>query len=437
MIRPTRRAVLLFALGVPLALVMVIAAPGLWKLSFDYGALVLLAIGSDAFLAFPRRQLLATVEPPKTLYVGERRSVSVGLTAAPHPRPTRFELMLEQRGSLDRPEILAVDLLPGGPAEAELPLRANRRGRVSIDRLWLRWQGPFALVEFVQRQAIDRSIDVLPNVRGVQSAALQFFAREAIAGVKVQQEKGEGTEFDALREWAPGLDHRFMDWKHSARHRRLLSKEFKTESNHPVVLAFDTGYLMCEPMDGISRLDHAINAGLLLAWISLRGGDLVGIYGFDASIRKYLRPIAGLANYGRIQRATAELAYHHQETNFTLGLAELNLRLRRRVLVVLFTDFVDTVTAELLIESMQRVAARHAVIFVTLTDPLLRAAAETAPDRFEQVAEAVVAQDLMRDRRVVFERLARLGIHCLDVPSAGLSVGLINRYLMVKQRGLI
>jgi uncharacterized protein (DUF58 family) len=203
------------------------------------------------------------------------------------------------------------------------------------------------------------------------------------------------------------------------------------------VLAFDTGYLMCEPMDGISRLDHAINAGLLLAWISLRGGDLVGTYGFDATTRQYLRPTAGLANFGRIQRATAELAYHHQETNFTLGLAELNLRLQRRALVVLFTDFVDTVTAELLIESMQRVAARHAVIFVTLTDPLLRAVAETAPDRFEQVAEAVIVQDLKRDRRIVFERLARLGIHCLDVPSAGLSVGLINRYLMVKQRGLI
>src|SRR5579859_334214 len=144
MIRPTRRAVLLFSLGVPLAFVMVIAVPGLWKLSFDYSALVLLAIGSDAFLAFPKRLLRVTVDLPKSLYVGERRSASVTIAAAPHPRVTRFELLLEQQGHLDRAEIHVLELRPDGPATAELPLRAGRRGRVSIDRLWLRWQGPLA-----------------------------------------------------------------------------------------------------------------------------------------------------------------------------------------------------------------------------------------------------------------------------------------------------
>ncbi len=86
----------------------------------------------------------------------------------------------------------------------------------------------------------------------------------------------------------PGLDSRFIDWKHSARHRKLLCKEFRTERNHQIVMAFDTGYLMLEPVDGITRLDHAINAGLMLAWVSLQGGDLVGTYGFDAAVRQYL-----------------------------------------------------------------------------------------------------------------------------------------------------
>ena len=87
--------------------------------------------------------------------------------------------------------------------------------------------------EFTRRITLDRAIDVLPNVRGVQSAALQFFAREAIFGIKVQPQKGEGTEFEALRDYAPGLDNRFIDWKHSARHRKLVCKEFRTERNHP------------------------------------------------------------------------------------------------------------------------------------------------------------------------------------------------------------
>jgi uncharacterized protein (DUF58 family) len=86
-------------------------------------------------------------------------------------------------------------------------------------------------------------------------------------------------------------------------------------------MAFDTGYLMLEPIEGITRLDHAINAGLALAWISLQGGDLVGIYGFDAAVRHYLSPIRGISGFARIRRSTAELTYQHQETNFTLGLA--------------------------------------------------------------------------------------------------------------------
>jgi uncharacterized protein (DUF58 family) len=194
---------------------------------------------------------------------------------------------------------------------------------------------------------------------------------------------------------------------------------------------------MREPIEGIPRLDHAINAGLLLAWISLQGGDLVGTYGFDAAVRHYRGPVRGIANFSRVQQAAAELAYRQEETNFTLGLAGLSARLKRRALIVLFTDFVDTVTAELLIESVERMASRHVVVFVTLRDSLLQKTVDAAPADFERVAEAVIAHDFLRDRSIVFERLDRMGVHCLDVPSRGLSVNLINRYLLIKQRGLI
>jgi uncharacterized protein (DUF58 family) len=292
-------------------------------------------------------------------------------------------------------------------------------------------------MEFVRRVAVGLSVDVVPNVRGVRSSTLQFFEREAIFGNKVQQSKGEGSEFEALRDYAPGLDSRFIDWKHSARHRKLLCKEFRVERNHQIVLAFDTGYLMVEPVDGLPRLDHAINAGLLLAWISLQAGDLVGLFGFDEVLRQYQQPRRGVSSFSRLQRATASFDYYHTETNFTLGLAELSARLKRRALVILFTDFIDTVTAELLVEATARVARRHVVVFVTLRDAVLHGIADAPPNRFEDVAKAVIAYDFLRERNTVFERLARLGVHCLDVPTRSLPVNLINRYLLIKQRGLL
>jgi uncharacterized protein (DUF58 family) len=437
MIRPTGRAVLAFVCGIPLALIVAIYDPSLWVVSFAYGALVLLAGVTDGSLAFPSRLFDLKLNVPDHLSIGEEGAITATIAATRWRRATTFEFIADQRGEVEPPTIVSGVLLPGEPARVPLPVVPRRRGQVRIDRVWVRWLGPLGLVEFVRQIPVDRVIDVLPNVRGVHGVALQFFSREAIFGIKTERHKGEGAEFEALREYVPGFDSRFIDWKHSARHRKLVCKEFQIERNHPVIMAFDTGYLMLEPIDGITRLDHAINAGLALAWISLQGGDLVGIYGFDAAVRHYLSPVRGISSFGRIRRSTAELSYQHQETNFTLGLAELNARLKRRALVILFTDFVDTITAELLIESMQRLANRHVVVFVTQRGSVLQRAIEAAPREFTDVAQSVIAHDFLRERSIVLERLERLGVHCLDVPARGLSVALINRYLLIKQRGLI
>jgi uncharacterized protein (DUF58 family) len=437
MIRPTPRAVLLFVGGIPLTLIAVIYSPNLWPLSVSYGVLVLLIAASDLGLALPPRLLQIDISMPDKLYIGERGAVAAEIAAPRYRRAAGFELIAEQHGEVERSDIVSAQLATGEKARIALPVVPRRRGRVHVERVWIRWRGPLGLVEFIRRIPIDRTIDVLPNVRGVHGSALQFYMQEAMYGIKTQLQQGEGAEFDALREYMVGLDSRFIDWKHSARHRKLLCKEFRTERNHQVIMAFDTGYLMLEPVDGITRLDHAINSGLVLAWVSLQGGDLVGTFGFDAQVRQYVGPGRGISSLARIERATAELTYNRQETNFTLGLAELSMRLKRRALVILFTDFVDTITAELLIESMQRVANRHLVVFVTQRGSVLQNAVDAAPNRFVDVAQAVIAQDFLRERSIVFERLERLGVHCIDVPSRSLPIALINRYLMIKQRGLI
>jgi uncharacterized protein (DUF58 family) len=285
MIQPTLRAFAIFAFGVPGALFLVIYEPDLWLWSFDWGAFVLVAIGTDLMLALPRRMLQVTVTAPDSMQVGERDAVTVTIGETTHPRPTRFELVREQRPDPDPDECVVAELLPGAAGQARFPLWAQRRAQIHVDAVWLRWRGPLGLIELTRRIEVGRAIDVVPNVRGVRSSVLQFLSREALHGNKVQEQKGEGTEFESLRDYVAGMDSRFIDWKHSARHRRLVSKEFRTERNHQIILAFDTGYLMTEPVDGLARLDHAINAGLLLSWISLQGGDFVGLLAFAAACR--------------------------------------------------------------------------------------------------------------------------------------------------------
>jgi uncharacterized protein (DUF58 family) len=437
MMMPTARAAFLFAGGVPIALALVAAAPDLWSLSVDFSMIVLMAVAADALIAFPPRRLVLVARPPARLIVGQSGVLVVEVKPAQYRGEACFEIRLEQRGALDETATERLEVQSGSPAAVSLALTAHRRGRVFVDAVWVRWNGPLSLTRFVRRIPVDAAIDVVSDVHGAQNAALQFFARDAVFGIKVQRQQGDGTEFDALREYTPGLDPRRVDWKRSARHRKLLCKEFDTERNHQIILAFDTGYLMREPINKVTRLDHAINAGLVLAWIAMRGGDLVGIYGFDALVRSYHAPMRGLSHFAHVQRATAGLDYNAVETNFTLGLAELNIRLKRRALVVLFTEFVDTITAELLVESLERVRNRHVVVLVTLRDNDLQQTINATPDSFEAVVKSVIAQDIERDRSVVFERLERMGLHCLDASTADVTVALIVRYLMIKQRGLI
>jgi uncharacterized protein (DUF58 family) len=276
---------------------------------------------------------------------------------------------------------------------------------------------------------------VVPNIRPVKAVALRFLNdREFRAGLKIERYKGDGTEFDSLREHAPGDDHRSIDWKASARHKKLVARQFRAERNHQVVIAIDTGRLMCEPLAGIPKVDHAVNAALLLAYVSLRAGDRVGLATFDAKPGLYVEPKGGLRGFEVLRQMAGQVDYSESETNFTLGLTSIGQRLSRRSLIVVLTDFVDTISAELMVENLDRLSRRHVVIFVALQDPGLATTAAAAPDGLAALNRAVVAGGLLRDREVVLRRLRRLGVLPIDAEPRAVTTRLINTYLDVKRR---
>ncbi len=435
--RPTFRCVLMFTAGFPVALIPVLVTPQLWTLWLTFMAATVALTGFDALLALPRRRLEHGLTPPETLFIGDSDDLVIVL----RPRSWRRRVVVEVLVDLDEqlvPQPIRKVIISGGDTtEVRIPLTAKRRGTVKIERLWLRWRGPFGLTARVISPLIGKNIPVVPNVRAVRSAAIRFFAEDAILGLKLDRRKGDGSEFDALREYVVGMDHRAIDWKHSARHRKLVCKEFRAERNHQIVVALDTGYLMSEPLEGVPKLDHAINAALLLGYFSLRAGDRISLYAFDAKVRAFSEPQSGVGAFPRLQRLTADIEYRHEETNFTLGLAELATRLRRRSLVIVLTDFVDSITAELMIENVSRLARRHLVLFVATRDPTLEKQAARQPHTVKDIHRSVVAAQFAREREVVIERLKRAGVHCLDVPPANVSVQMLNRYLEIKRRELI
>jgi uncharacterized protein (DUF58 family) len=433
---PTRRAVLLAALGAVPALLLAVFAPGVWGMSLAWvlviGALMLL----DAALGAPRDHVLIETDFPAVLAAGGAGELTLRITFGRRP-PRRAELMAQVNERLRVTPARARVAVEEGRCGAVFDLTPTRRGAAELEMVWVRWTGPLGLVWKQRAEPLARRCVVTPNVAWVKQEALRLFARDAIFGVKAQIERGDGTEFNSLRDYQPGMNLRAIDWKQSARHRQLLSKEYRTERNHHVVLALDCGRAMCEPVAGLPRVDWAINAALLLAYVSLKIGDRVGLFAFADRALVSAPAMAGAGAFGPLQRMASQIDYGAEETNYTLSLTQLSATLQRRSLIVIFTDFTDPTSAELMLENLGRLMKRHLVLFVSPRDGELEAMAAAEPTVAEDVSRAVTAGALLRERDVVIGRLRRLGAHVVDVPVERAGTEVLNAYLDIKRRELL
>jgi uncharacterized protein (DUF58 family) len=316
-------------------------------------------------------------------------------------------------------------------------LEPTRRGNGRLETLWLNWTGPLGLIRIRRNETLDLDVPISPNTRWVKEEAVRLYTRDADFGIKMQIERGDGSEFDALREFSSGMDRRAIDWKHSARHRSLLAKEFRTERNHNIVFAFDSGRLMCEPLGGVPKIDRAINAALLLAYVSLRSGDKTALFGFDARPTVTSNVLAGVGAFPHMQRLASQIDYSVEEANYTLAITSLAARLERRSLIILFTDFVDTISAELMLENVKRLTDRHLVLFACFEDEQLTEMIETEPTNADTVSRANVADGLLREREIVLLKLERMGVHVIETRPERFGSDLVSRYMDIKRKELL
>jgi uncharacterized protein (DUF58 family) len=433
-IYPTRRAVALMGVGAPFALGLAALAPSLWIAAAGWIFGVLSLIGLDAWLAPSSRGLTFDVEAPRELAtVAEAEPMAVNLSFRGRG-PRSVEATLKTNAKITASPARRPGEVIDQAAHLSFRLAPVRRGEGRLERIWARWTGPLGLLHLQVSSPLDQTVVVAPNVRGVRDEAMRLFTRDAAFGQKAQIERGDGTEFHALKEFQPGMDLRSIDWKQSARHGLVLSKEYKTERNHPIMMAIDSGRLMGEPIGGAPKLDRALNAALLLGYVSLRMGDRVGLCAFDSRPRLTGRPVSGATAFPLIRRLAAKVDYAAEETNFTLGLSAVSAVLDRRALVVVFTDFADMTSAQLMLEAAGRLTRRHLVLFVLPEDEPLEQLARAKPVEPADVSRAVVAAALLRERELVVARLRRLGAEVVEAPIDRIGPALLDRYISLKRR---
>lgn len=426
------------AAGVAVALVAGVLTPAGWLVGPAWIGVLLLLVALDALSAGSRGGLRLETPEPIAAAVGRPGLVRLNIRFAPKgPAPSEVEAALSAEGRLGLDGAARRAPVAQRSSELVFPFSPNRRGAGSVDDLWVRWRGPIGLAWKQKVFNLALAAPVRTDLQWVRDQAVRLFARDALFGSKAQLDIGEGSEFQALRDYQPGMDRRAIDWKQSVRHTALLAKEFRTERNHNVIMALDCGRTGSEPVSGMPRIDRFIHAALLLSYACLRSGDRTGMFAFDSAPRLSTGAVGGLDAFRILQTVAGRIDYSVNETNYTLALATLAGQLQRRSLVVVFTDFTDSTAAELMIESLGRLLRRHLILFVTLRDEELETLASSEPESPEDVASAVVAGALLKERETVVGRLRRMGVHIVDAPADQVALEVVNAYLDLKRRDLL
>ena len=434
MIYPTRTAVIATAAGAPFALAFAAIEPGRWFLALTWPVAMIILTAFDAMRGMA--SATAQVHFPGHAYVGETRDCTVTVSVGSRPRNAWVALQHSPLVAADDDGVVRVPL-EGGKGAVLMSLEMVRRGIARFEQLWLRWTGPLGLAWHQGSVDVGASFPVLPDLRPVHDEGARIFQRYALEGLITQLARGEGSDFDTLVDFRTGMDRRAIDWKQSARHVKLLAKQYRTERNNQIVFAVDTGRQMCEPVAGLTRVDRCVSAMLLTAWIALKLGDRVAINAFDSRPRLSSGFVSGGGAFAELERLAAAIDYSAEETNYTFALTTLAARLARRSMIVLFTEFTDTVAADFMLRAIRKLVERHLMVVVILRDDELETIAAAEPATADDVTRAVTAADLLKERRVVIGRLQHLGVHVVESEYDKVSERLAQSYLDLKKRDLL
>jgi uncharacterized protein (DUF58 family) len=321
------------------------------------------------------------------------------------------------------------------PAEVEYTVTPVARGDVILGPATVRVTGPWGLGWRQTTVAAQRPARVDPNLAAIDVyEALARRGQLAELGLRTMRLRTEGSEFERVREAFPDDPLRAINWRATARTGRLMATELIPERAQPLVICLDHGRLMGIGAGELTKLDHAINAALLLVHVALRAGDRAGMLAFSDTVTDTLPPRAGTAQLRRFLDATRPIQPGETEADYDDALAFFSRWQTRRSLVVIFTDVLDPDQGRALIRQCVRLRRRHLPLVVTVRDPALDDAANTVPRTGNDAYARAVAGGLIADRDDTLRMLRSSGVETIDADARTLSPRLVNRYLDLKRR---
>ncbi len=426
----------LLALGAPLWLLAVIVPAG-WLAGVLY-CLLLAALTWRDLGTLPRRsQLSAQRQLPPRFALDVQHSIKLIL----HNR-SALRVQVSLRDELpdtfeSMTDLPPVAIPPGGEAQLDFAVRPLKRGAHAFGNLVLRLQGERGLIQKQISLIVADTAKVYPNFRGADQYQLlaKIDQRDEIVR-KPAQIRAAGTDFESLRPYISGEDPRNIDWKATARRGALVSRNKQVEKGQQLAVLLDAGRLMAETIGKYSKLEHALNATVMLSYVAQKRGDALAVASFSNRIESFLPSVRGPSLLARVLESLYTVQVRSVESDYWQAIAQIMTMLRRRSLLILLTDVLDASASAGLINNLSRAAEKHLVLCVILSEPQLGELAHSIPVTVEESYRKAAACDQLRRRRLALENMRSRGILVLETSPAHLSIHLVKRYLEIRQANL-
>ncbi|OJF12415.1 DUF58 domain-containing protein [Couchioplanes caeruleus] len=435
----TRRFALLLALGVPLPALL----PSPWLLTLAVAGLAIGAAVLDVLVAAPLTGVTLRRHGDETVWLGETATTTLTVAnTSGRPMWLRLRDRWVPSAGADR-TAHRLNLLAGEEREVTTTLTPTRHGDRAAVRVTLRSHGPLGLAYRQRRQRWNEAVTpawtlrVLPRFPSRRLLPEKLAKLRVFDGAVVTRGRGQGTEFDVLREYVVGDDVRSIDWRASARTHDVVVRTWRPERDRRVVCVLDTGRTSAARIGDEPRLDAAIDAALLLAVLASKADDRVDLLAVDTAVRAKVEGGGHRTKLPRLISSLAALEPALVETDFGLAAGDLLRRGHKRALVVIFSALDAAPIVEGLLPLLSRLTTRHRVVLASVRDPetaelaRLPASGATAED----VHLAAAAELALAERDRVRALLTQQGVIVVDEPRESFASKVCDVYLMLKAAG--
>lgn len=317
-------------------------------------------------------------------------------------------------------------------------VKPPRRGRFEFGQTALRFRSKYKLIWCQTKVVEPVSVKVYPNLRRAREAELKALgARSLVSSHRKTSWRGEGREFESLRDYVRGDELRHISWTATARRGKLTTRQYQIERDQTILIALDAGRLMTARIENETKLDSAVHATLALFSAAARAGDNSGLVVFGRRIKSYLPPGRGHDHIEAALEALYAVEPEMIEPSYPHAFEFIAANSKRRSLVVLLTDLVDEEGSKELLTSLHILRPRHLPLVVTIADRDLKAVVRQTPGSVKELFTQSVAEEIIYHREAALRLVESIGGLALDVTAAALAPALLETYLRVKERGLL